>query len=181
VSLLHFTLNDGRCKEADKNWRETEVKRRENQAKYELAQAKHHLTSGGIDENQIQCIVAETADVRESVIEFIASHKIDAIVCGTRDHGVVKRALLGNVSSYLTAHANTTVIIARSLPPAAAMVAAIAPPVTTTTTTTTTVTTTTDATSVTSSSSSTTTTTSAPAAKARTAALVSGDSVKLVI
>ena len=39
---------------------------------------------------------------------------VDAVVVGTRGHGILKRALLGSLSSYLAHHATVPVIITRS-------------------------------------------------------------------
>merc|ERR1712000_261248 len=97
-----------------------------------LAIAKHcakiaidQLKAAGFDEANIQPCLVEVDEIREAVMQTLEKEKIDAVVVGSRGHGVLKRAFLGSLSNYLAHHAAIPVIIAEGLksehtPPAAA-------------------------------------------------------------
>lgn len=79
-----------------------------------LTLAAERLAKAGFAPTNIHHVCVEAVDVRQCVLEACEQHSVDAVVVGTRGHGVLKRALLGSLSSYLAHHATVPVIITRS-------------------------------------------------------------------
>mmetsp|Transcript_4612 Transcript_4612/g.7446 ORF Transcript_4612/g.7446 Transcript_4612/m.7446 type:complete len:162 (-) Transcript_4612:828-1313(-) len=94
-------------------WAENEKKRRHAVAMHNIKSATDFLVDAGFLKEHLKFVVAETSDVRDTVLEVIDTEKVDTVVVGSRGHGAIKRALLGSLSTYLAHHANANVIITR--------------------------------------------------------------------
>eukprot|EP01108_Squamamoeba_japonica_P005216 TRINITY_DN409_c0_g2_i1.p2 TRINITY_DN409_c0_g2~~TRINITY_DN409_c0_g2_i1.p2 ORF type:complete len:171 (-),score=68.34 TRINITY_DN409_c0_g2_i1:78-590(-) len=102
---------------ANTDWVHKEKERRAKVAAHVLLKGKDDLLAlegNVVKADDIREIVVETFDVRDAIIELAEIEKVDAIVCGSRGHGAVKRFVLGSTSSYLAHHANVPVIICRA-------------------------------------------------------------------
>ncbi|RKO90623.1 hypothetical protein BDK51DRAFT_32865, partial [Blyttiomyces helicus] len=58
-------------------------------------------------------------DIRETLCQMAVDNKASTMVVGSRGLGVVKRILLGSVSSYVSHHSKVPVIIVNGAPPGA--------------------------------------------------------------
>eukprot|EP01108_Squamamoeba_japonica_P006115 TRINITY_DN4920_c0_g1_i1.p1 TRINITY_DN4920_c0_g1~~TRINITY_DN4920_c0_g1_i1.p1 ORF type:complete len:227 (-),score=79.02 TRINITY_DN4920_c0_g1_i1:65-703(-) len=97
-------------------WVKQERHRRSHNVSYHLMRAKQRLLDSGrgFDDLEVHEVVAESDDVRATVLDIAQKHKVDAIIVGSRGHGTIKRALLGSLSSYLVHHFEGNVIVCRA-------------------------------------------------------------------
>jgi nucleotide-binding universal stress UspA family protein len=84
-------------------WDDVEVHRQE------LRDAALKLRELGIEPELIE----SSGDPAKTIERIAAERAVDAVIVGTRDLGVVGRALQGSVSDHVATHAATTVIVAR--------------------------------------------------------------------
>lgn len=89
-------------------WVDEETRRRKQRLCGVVDEAKTALTDGGI---RASVDVFATDDLRGDVLSYARRHNVDAIVIGARDLGVVQRALLGSLSTFLLQHAAVPVIV----------------------------------------------------------------------
>jgi len=97
------------------DWASKERDAKRNEMEKLLTGAKQELTQqeNFLKPDDVSYCVVEADDIRDPVLDFVHDNKVDTIVCGTRGHGAVKRAILGSLSTYLVENAATTVVICR--------------------------------------------------------------------
>jgi len=96
-------------------WASEERQRRRNEVSYRLMQAKKVLLdSGKFQDLDVTEVLLETADIRDAVLATAEREHADAIVCGSRGYGTLKRVVLGSLSSYLVHNAPLPVIVCRA-------------------------------------------------------------------
>ena len=98
-------------------WVKLEKTRRAQATSRVVLDGKRQLlacTDNLIRDEDVRELVAETGDVRETVLDIAMRENADAIVVGCRGRGTLKRLVLGSTSYYLTNHAQVPVIVARS-------------------------------------------------------------------
>ena len=54
--------------------------------------------------------------MKETVMDLIEKYKVDAVVVGSRGYGVLKRVVLGSLSTFLVHNSPVPVIVCRSAP-----------------------------------------------------------------
>lgn len=64
--------------------------------------------------DKIATAVVDSTDLRDVVLEFAAKNGCDTIVVGSRGNGVIKRALLGSLSTFLVHESPIPVVVVRS-------------------------------------------------------------------
>jgi nucleotide-binding universal stress UspA family protein len=92
-----------------------EKKSRAADVSYRLLAARQEIIDAdtGLTDANIRDIVVESFDVRDTVMEVAAKYKVDTVVVGSRGHGVVKRAVLGSLSSHLVHSFDGNVVVCR--------------------------------------------------------------------
>lgn len=92
---------------------DTEVEEAWSAAK-EAAEAALHRTVAALPEGLAVDTVILSGDPGPAVCRLAAEREVDALVLGSRGLGAIRRALLGSVSTYVSANAPCPVVIVRS-------------------------------------------------------------------
>ncbi|KAI8343620.1 hypothetical protein BC941DRAFT_411887 [Chlamydoabsidia padenii] len=83
----------------------------------ERREASHHLLkhyAHKLAKKQIACkAISLVGDPKSEIVRKATECKADVIIVGSRNYGIIKRALLGSVSDHIAHHSPCTVIIAK--------------------------------------------------------------------
>ncbi|KAI8096899.1 uncharacterized protein BX664DRAFT_325130 [Halteromyces radiatus] len=83
----------------------------------ERREASHHILrhyAAKLAKRKIACkAISMVGDPKTEIVRKATEVKADAVIVGSRNYGIIKRALLGSVSDHIAHHCLCTVIIAK--------------------------------------------------------------------